>query len=60
MVCVCVCVCAAIKQIHVRDVYLVAKLVGEKAMESEVTERITVNNKGGEIVLNTSGCIWST
>ena len=38
-----VCVCVAIKQIHVRDVYLVAKLVGEKAMESEVTERITVN-----------------
>ena len=36
-----VCVCVAIRQIHVREVYLVAKLgfKGEKVMESEVTER---------------------
>ena len=36
-----VCVCVAIKQIHVMEVYLVAKLgfKGEKVMESEVTER---------------------
>ena len=33
--------CVAIKQIHVMEVYLVAKLgfKGEKVMESEVTER---------------------